>query len=805
MIPARVIVLQLLLVFASTSTAQVAPVREIAAPAWDRGGEDDLFGYALALDGQALIVGIPGAPTTSAPGVGMVEVYTPSMSGWQLGQRVLPLQNPVDEKFGISLAVSADDLAVGSWDAGFGNGETTGSVHLYRRQAGLWVASVRLAAAELDAGDGFGSSLAMKGDWLAVAAPGYDDVSGVRGAVFLYLRTGTAWALVQRIEGTDSSRPGGFGCALALAADRLYVGDCLGDGVEANTGAVFWYALGENSATLGGQLSAPDLGGGDRFGAVIAASASDVVIAASVGNANSGSTDRLYFYQRDEIGHSLLEQQPLASIALSMQLQADRLLVAGPVCASLTTPGRNISCVRRYQKSAMQWTEAAPYLQQPEVGFNGFGWAIAADAATMHVGNPFRDVAAGPSSGAVSQFALVAPELPPDRLELPASLWRFAFNTVVDGDLMLASDARLGVPDDFNEGVAWLFDISQPAAQLLQRIEAPEPYSYERFASDVGIAGDHIVLSAFRRVPGGTTVVLRSYQRNGTALDFIDEFDLFSIPELAGLSFGTSFRISNDRLAMNGSLRTSRGRLPRLAVLRRVGSSWLLEALLQPAAQEEQQVINSSRLAMHGDRLAVLLGEIRSPPAEPRAWVVFVYRRNGTSWTLEQEVRPAADDPPATLLLSLALQADELALATGDVLQNALRTRVHTFRFDGANWLPSGRIEAPAGVSEFGRQLDIEQGSLVVESFPVGTLNENFVTPLRLYRADGANWFAAGSFLPQTAPAGQGRIFDFGVPRLSDGRLFVGGRREGPGVTTHTHGVMFEFDVLDPLFASGLE
>ncbi len=801
----RTLVLFLLLSPLATALAQILPVREIEAPAWGRGGEDDLFGYALAMDNQALIVGIPGAPTTSAPGSGMVEIYTPTMSGWQLFQRLQPTQNDPDEKFGIALAHSADDLAVGSWDAGFGNGEVAGSVHLYQRLFGFWVPSIRLAPAETDAGDGFGSAVALAGDWLAVTAPGYDDDSGVRGAVFLFHRSGTDWTLAQRIEGDDSSRPGGFGCALAMAADRLYIGDCLGDGAEGNTGSVHWYTLSAGSATRGGRLQAPDLAGGDGFGAVIAASATDVVVAAGVGNPNSGATDRLYFFQRDGLGHSLVGQQPLASIAVSLHLQGDHARVAGPVCASVTTPGRSISCVRSYQKSGPQWFEQTPYLQQPEVGFNGFGWAIAADADALHVGNPFRDVAAGPSSGAVSHFLISVPELPPDRLELPPSYWRFAFNSVVDGDLMLASDARLAAPDDANEGVAWLLDISQPGAQLLQRIEAPEPYSYERFASDVGIAGNHIVVSALRRVPGGSTLVLRSYQRNGAALDFVDEFDVFSVAEFSGMNISSLFRMSADRLAVSGSVRTPRGRLPRIGVLRRVANSWVLEALLQPPAQEEQQVINNSRLVMHGDRIALVQGEIRTPPAEARAWVIFVYRRNGTDWTLEQEVRPALDDPPATILLSLAMQGDELAVATGDVLQNALRTRVHTFRFDGGAWLASGRIEPPVGVSEFGRQLDIEQGNLIVESFPVGIINENFVTPLRLYRADGDSWYAAGSFLPQTAPLGEGRLFDFGLPRLVDGRLFAGGRREGPGVTTHTHGVMFQFDVRVPLFSSGFE
>lgn len=785
--------------------AQVLPWRELPAPGWDRGGEDDLFGYALAADGERLLVGLPGLPTTDAPGSGAVEVYARAPGGWQLQQRLLPQQNDSDEKFGVALARSGDELVVGSWDAGFGDGRAPGSVHVYARVSGAWQLRTRLVPDEVDAFDGFGSALAIAGDWLAVAAPGFDDASGVRGAVFLYQRLDSDWVQRQRIEGADATRPGGFGCAVAISGSRLLIADCLGDSPDrVDTGRVEEYTLGADAATLTGAILGTDVAAGDRFGYALALDDAHLLVAAEGRGSTPSDRDRVYFFEAGPGGLVQADLRLLPGAALSMQLAADRALLAGPICDSLSTPGRVVSCLRRFDWSG-NWVEAPASLQQPEVGFNGFGLALAATASEVAVGNPFRDTSAGPSSGALSLFDLADPTAAPGRLDLPPGLWRFAFNNVVDGDLLVASDARLGTPDQGNEGAAWVFDLASPDPALLARIDNPEPFAYELFAAGSAVDGDRLVLSSSKRVPGGNSLVLRTYQRVGAGFQFVDEFDLFSLPQLSGILLGSGLRLEADTLVLQGSLPTVKGFAPRIVVLQRTGSSWALAALLVPPAADEQIATNLARVGFRNGRIALLRSEQRAPPAEPRGWVVFVYQNLGAGWTLQSTLRSAPDDPPATILYDLALSADRLALSSGDALDNVLRTRVHSFRFDGSDWQPLPRLDQPAGSFQFGRHLALENELLVVESFPLASVADNFAAPLRLYRADADVWRHAADFLPALAPIGQGRLLDFTAPLLRDGRLFAGGRREGPGVSSHSHGVIFEFAALDPLFADGLE
>lgn len=797
--------LSLLMLLPMLVAAEVLPWRELPAPAWDRGGEDDLFGYALVADGDRLLVGLPGLPTIDAPGSGAVEVYARAAGGWQLQQRLLPEANDADEKFGVALARSGDDLVVGSWDAGFGDGRAPGSAHVYARVAGSWQLRTRLAADGIDAFDGFGAALAIDGDWLAIAAPGFDDASGARGAVFLYRRIGADWVLRQRIEGVDASRPGGFGCAVAIRGPRLLIADCLGDSPgRADTGRVEEYALGADAASWIGSILGADALTGDRFGYAMALGAARLLVAAEGSGSTPADRDRVYFFETGPTGLAPVDLRLLPGPVQSMAIDADRALLAGPICDSPSTPGRVVSCLRRFDWSGT-WIEAPAHFQQPEVGFNGFGWSVAATASEIAVGNPFRDTSAGPSAGALSLFDLANPAAAPGRLDVPPGLWRFAFNNAVAGDLLVASDPRLGTPDQGNEGAAWVFDLVSPAPLLLARIDNPEPFGYELFGAGVAVAGDVLVLTASKRVPGGNSLVVRSYQRVGAGFDFIDEFDLFSLPQLAGILLGSGVRLEGDTLVLQGSLPTLKGFAPRIVVLKRSGTSWALDALLAPPAADQQIATNLARVAFYQGRIALLRSEQRAPPAEPRGWAVFVYRNTGSGWNLESTLRSAPDDPAATILYDLALSADRLAVASGDVPSNVLRTRVHSYRFDGSVWQPMQILDQAPGSFQFGRRLAMENDLLVVESFPLAPVADNFAEPLRLYRADGDAWRHAADFLPARSPIGQGRLLDFSAPLLSDGRLFAGGRREGPGVSSHSHGVVFEFDALDPLFGDGLE
>jgi len=173
-------------------------------------GANHRFGTALALDGNLLAVGAPGE-NTAAQNSGAVYVFARTGTGvWQQEAFLKPAVVGLNDFFGAEVSLVGNLLAVGSpgeaSDATGINGADSnqnapgaGAVYLFERQAnGTWQQIAFIKASNTDAGDGFGSAIALNGDTLATGAPAeQSNATGVdgnsasnalanAGAVYLY-------------------------------------------------------------------------------------------------------------------------------------------------------------------------------------------------------------------------------------------------------------------------------------------------------------------------------------------------------------------------------------------------------------------------------------------------------------------------------------------------------------------------------------------------------------------------------------------------------------------------------------------
>jgi filamentous hemagglutinin family protein len=275
---------------------------------------DDRFGSAVSLSGTQLAVGAPGddGAGNSVADSGAVYLITftdPALFGASLAGTIgrgYTGSNDLDltildsaDRFGAALSLDGLRLAVGATgDDGVVNGSaSTGAVHLFTfadnafatptlaRTLGVDYAGAN-GVPMLDNGDLFGSAVALRGEILAVGAPGDrgagNEQPGV-GAAYLFAVPGATFgndpSLTSRI-GRGYNGPSDinfgptgvadqFGSALALDGGRLVVGTPGDDGPEnrvGNAGAVYFFALGSGGI--------PGLGFGDNPGADVTISAS---------------------------------------------------------------------------------------------------------------------------------------------------------------------------------------------------------------------------------------------------------------------------------------------------------------------------------------------------------------------------------------------------------------------------------------------------------------------------------------------------------------------------------------------------
>ncbi len=218
----------------------------------------DGFGVSVTLDGDTLAVGAPGEASSaagvngnqadnSASSAGAVYVFARSGPSWAQQAYVKAGNTGAKDRFGSSVALSADSLAVGapaeaSSAVGInGNGLDdsalfSGAVYVFSRSAALWTQQAYVKASNTGASDQFGSSVSLAADWLAVGAPGEasfaqgaggdqaDNRAPGAGAVYLFQRSGTSWAQATYLKATNTAAQSAFGSAVALVAGSLAVG-----------------------------------------------------------------------------------------------------------------------------------------------------------------------------------------------------------------------------------------------------------------------------------------------------------------------------------------------------------------------------------------------------------------------------------------------------------------------------------------------------------------------------------------------------------------------------------------------------
>jgi hypothetical protein len=224
----------------------------------------DAFGSAVSLsnDGSTLAVGAPGESSdtnvsaggdqtdNSASGAGAVYVFTRSGTTWSQQEYIKAHNSDAYDNFGISVALSGDGatLAVGatgeaSSARGFGgdpfnNNDNldgapgSGAVYVFTRSGTTWSLQEYIKASNSESGDDFGISLDLSddGSTLAVGASGedsnatgvgglQDNGAGSSGAVYVFVRAGTAWTQQAYVKASNTGVSDYFGTSVALSGD----------------------------------------------------------------------------------------------------------------------------------------------------------------------------------------------------------------------------------------------------------------------------------------------------------------------------------------------------------------------------------------------------------------------------------------------------------------------------------------------------------------------------------------------------------------------------------------------------------
>ncbi|MDZ4831765.1 MAG: hypothetical protein SGJ09_16410 [Phycisphaerae bacterium] len=149
------------------------------------GAAGDSFGFPVAVHSDVIAVGAVSADDNGISS-GAAYAFRRVDSRWVEEQKLLASDGAMNDVFGNAVAVSSDAIVVGSPFDTNENGKYAGSAYVFRSIAGAWVEDRKLTSADGVPGQGLGVSLGMEGNALVVGAP-YDPAKGTgAGAAYAY-------------------------------------------------------------------------------------------------------------------------------------------------------------------------------------------------------------------------------------------------------------------------------------------------------------------------------------------------------------------------------------------------------------------------------------------------------------------------------------------------------------------------------------------------------------------------------------------------------------------------------------------
>jgi trimeric autotransporter adhesin len=284
----------------------------------DEIADGDQFGFSLSLsnDGNTLAAGAIGedGPDNSLQSSGAVYVFNRNGRVWTQQAYVRPSNPGAADLFGYSVALTGDGnmLAVGSFDEDGpdekGNG--TGAVYVFGRSGGSWTQQAYLRASNAEPADSLGVSVAVSLDGNTIVSGALDEdclCTGVNpndgshdqesntsaGAVYVFVRSGTAWTQQAYIKPSNTGKEDWFGSRLTLSGDgnTIAVGAQLEDGnneAAQEAGAVYVFTRTGTIWTQKSYLKGSNTEAFDEFGSSMALSRDGSLIA--VGARNEASS-----------------------------------------------------------------------------------------------------------------------------------------------------------------------------------------------------------------------------------------------------------------------------------------------------------------------------------------------------------------------------------------------------------------------------------------------------------------------------------------------------------------------------------
>ncbi|MFK7844138.1 MAG: choice-of-anchor D domain-containing protein, partial [Rhodothermales bacterium] len=648
------------------------------------GADFDYFGEAVAIDGDYAIVGSWLDDNANGKDAGTARIFHRVGAAWQEQAILLPSDGEAGDQFGISVTINGDFAFVGAHRDDNANGPFAGAVYVYERTGENWTQQEKLIAADGAFDDQFGGAVASTGQRLIIGAPG---VNQRRGAAYVYHQTGGDWLFVNRVTIASANQGDALGESVAVNGDYAVVGAKTNDGSNI-TDAGAAYALVFNGTSWVEQQklisASPVLEG--AFGHSVDISGNYIIIGAPQEDVGSQEeAGAAYIFVRDggnwsqQAKLSALDEEAGDAFGYAVAIEGEYTVVGARWDRNSQEDKSGAAYI--YSRAGVAWNSEARLLAgDGDVG-DQLGNAVDISNEQVLVGARWDDNQVGKDAGSAYIFPIGGSGVP----SLLTSVSSIDFSTVSVG-----------------ENTDRVFTITNIGTADL---------SISRFSLEGGDAQN------FRFVQGGNSVVLAPLANVNAILEFA--------PVSPGDKDAT-LRIESNSPSS-----------PHLVSLQGSGADGVQPGIAKIIAfRGDVESYFGSTVSVEGDY--AIVGAEGQRDTEPGA--AYIYKRNGGTWV--QEIRISSLDGQAGDRFGSAVDISSTHAIVGAWNDDEARGSAYVFVKSGSAWIQQAKLEANDRAVEdrFGQSVSIEGNHAIVGSWQDDNIRGDGAGAAYVYQLDGSTW-----------------------------------------------------------------
>jgi len=279
-------------VFQRTNTGWIQ--RDMLVPSDGRTG--DRFGCAVSISGNYAIIGAYWDDDKGTSS-GSAYIFRQDVTDWVQEAKLTASDGSNDDWFGYAVSISGNYAIVGSV-LDNDNGTNRGSAYIFRRDGLNWIQQSKLVAEDGQAGDEFGGSVCLKGNYAVIGAIGNDDIGEDAGAAYIFERQGNDWIQQARLIPFDGAGGDHFGNSVSIDGNYAVVAAHLDADMGAESGSAYIFKREGQNWAQQAKLTAPDGNQNDFFGQGVSIDSSYVIIGAPYDDDSGNNSGSVYVFRR---------------------------------------------------------------------------------------------------------------------------------------------------------------------------------------------------------------------------------------------------------------------------------------------------------------------------------------------------------------------------------------------------------------------------------------------------------------------------------------------------------------------------